>query len=92
MDKKRICNNNCCVYGCHSKKGREQHLSFHQFPKLNSSYVFITNVFGIKEKVDRRKAWEIKLLMGKPTTSFMQVCSLHFKEDDYILPGLYSYF
>lgn len=89
MNKENVCNINCCVYNCHSKKGREQHLSFHQFPKRNASYVYITNAFGIKEKVDRRKVWEMKLLIGKPTTVSMKVCSLHFKNDDYILPGRY---
>lgn len=69
-------------------KGRDKHLSFHSFPKENAGDVYITNEFGVQEKVDRRKAWEIKLLMGKRTTTFMRVCSLHFNRDDFILPGL----
>lgn len=79
---------NCCVYGCHNMKGRDKHLSFHSFPKENAGDVYITNEFGVQEKVDRRKAWEIKLLMGKRTTTFMRVCSLHFNRDDFILPDI----
>ncbi|KAI4455551.1 thap domain protein [Holotrichia oblita] len=78
---------NCCVYGCHSMKGKNRHLSFHSFPKKDTGCVYITNKFGIQEKVDRKKAWEIKLLMGKRTSTFMRVCSLHFNKDDFFLPG-----
>ncbi|KAK4884844.1 hypothetical protein RN001_001115 [Aquatica leii] len=76
MDSKnRKCNVNCCVYICHSRKDREINLSFHRFPKARS------------EKVDRLKAWELKLLMGKRPTSCLRVCSIHFIENDFILPG-----
>ncbi|KAI4455392.1 thap domain protein [Holotrichia oblita] len=79
---------NCCVYGCHSMKGKNRHLSFHSFPKKDTGCVYITNKFGIQEKVDRKKAWEIKLLMGKRTSTFMRVCSLHFNKDDFFLPDV----
>lgn len=88
MERKKIANINCCVYGCHTKKGRDRELSFHRFPQEKAGYVYITNKFGNQEKVDRKKAWELKLLMGKPITPFMRVCSLHFEKNDYILPGV----
>ncbi|KAJ8938307.1 hypothetical protein NQ318_004603 [Aromia moschata] len=34
------------------------------------------------ERIDRRKAWILKLRIGKPV-SFMKVCSFHFSEEDY---------
>ncbi|KAF5304259.1 hypothetical protein FQA39_LY09786 [Lamprigera yunnana] len=86
MNKKSANNIYCCVYGCHAKKGRERHLSFHKFPQPNANFVYIINEFGAQEKVDRRKAWEMKLLTSKSTT-FMKVCSLHFIKNDFILPG-----
>lgn len=93
MNKKKGVNNiNCCVYGCHSKKGRERHLSFHCFPIKNSAYVKIVNKFGFEEKICRRQAWEKTLLMTKSPTRCSRVCSLHFRRDDYILPGRYSNF
>ncbi|KAJ8945895.1 hypothetical protein NQ318_002737 [Aromia moschata] len=32
---------------------------------------------------DKRKAWILKLRIGKPVSKFMRVCSLHFAEEDY---------
>ncbi|KAK4877396.1 hypothetical protein RN001_009902 [Aquatica leii] len=87
MDSKnRKCNVNCCVYGFHSRKDREINLSFHRFPKARSGFAYITNKLEIIEKVDRLKAWELKLLMGKRPTSCLRVCSIHFIENDFILP------
>ncbi|KAF5288590.1 hypothetical protein FQA39_LY15369 [Lamprigera yunnana] len=80
------CKINCCVYGCRTKKGREKNLSFHRFPQANFSHVYITNKLGIQEKVDRKKAWERVLLMGKPASNTMRVCSLHFVKENYMFP------
>ncbi|KAJ8941418.1 hypothetical protein NQ318_010168, partial [Aromia moschata] len=35
------------------------------------------------ERIDKRKAWILKLRIGKPVSKFMRVCSLHFAEEDY---------
>jgi hypothetical protein len=38
---------------------------FHLFPRcgVKAKYVFIENVFGSKDRIERRKAWESTLLM-----------------------------
>ena len=51
--------------------------------------VTITNLFGVKELIDKRKAWEKILLMEKPVTDSMRVCLPHFKIEDYCLTGNY---
>ncbi|KAJ8956939.1 hypothetical protein NQ318_014358 [Aromia moschata] len=33
--------------------------------------------------IDKRKAWILKLRIGKPVSKFMRVCSLHFAEEDF---------
>jgi hypothetical protein len=38
------------------------------------------NVFGSKGWVERRKAWESALLLGKPSSNYMRVCGKHFKK------------
>lgn len=85
--KKTLHNTNCCVYKCSSRKNSNRSLHFHAFPKKGASTVQITNAFGILEKMDQRKAWEKALLMGKPVSQFMRVCSLHFQESDYLAKG-----
>lgn len=81
-------NTNCCVYGCHSRKSADRTIHFHAFPeKASAIRVKITNALGQEEEVDKRKAWEMALLMGKPVTKFMRVCSKHFKSDDYLAKG-----
>lgn len=72
----------CCVYGCNSNYKRCPQLAFHSFPRVKKMVNF-ENKFGYNEAVDVKKAWEIKLLMGKPVTKSMLVCSLHFTENDY---------
>jgi hypothetical protein len=42
------------------------------------------NVFGSKGWVERRKAWESALLLGKPSSNYMRVCGKHFKKEDYV--------
>jgi hypothetical protein len=42
------------------------------------------NVFGSKRWVERRKAWESALLLGKPSSNYMRVCGKHFKKEDYV--------
>lgn len=85
---KRKYNTNCCVYGCHSRKGADRTIHFHAFPEKESGIVVkMTNTLGQEEKVDKRKAWERVLLMGKPVTQYMRVCSKHFKTEDYLAKG-----
>jgi hypothetical protein len=56
--------------------------TFHLFPScdVKSKYVLIENVFGSKDRVEGRKAWESALLMGKPSSNYMRVCGKHFKK------------
>ncbi|KAF5276650.1 hypothetical protein FQR65_LT16252 [Abscondita terminalis] len=84
LSKIRVDKTNCCVYGCHTSRMKERNISFHLFPRKNSGFVYLTNNFGTKEKIDRRKAWEYILRMGKPTTKYMRVCGKHFVKEDYI--------
>jgi hypothetical protein len=37
-----------------------------------------------------QKAWQTVLKIGKPVSKYMCVCSLHFEQDAYILPGKIS--
>ncbi|KAJ8914361.1 hypothetical protein NQ315_011349 [Exocentrus adspersus] len=83
-----INNTNCSVYGCHSKKSKDKNIHFHFFPKKGDIRVKIKNRFGVEEEVDRRKAWEKILLMGKSVTKYMRVCSKHFKSEDYCANGV----
>lgn len=80
---------NCCVYGCSARADRDKGVSFHFIPKSGSRSVTIVNKLGIKESVDLRKAWDKMLKSGKKLTNTMKVCSKHFMNDDYILPGKY---
>lgn len=87
---KRRFNTNCCVYGCHSRKMVDRSIHFHAFPDKNSGIrVKVVNAFGQEETVDKRKAWEKVLRMGKPVTKSMRVCSKHFSNDDYCAKGKY---
>lgn len=89
---KSINNTNCSVYGCHSKKGVNRDIHFHYFPKKQSGItVKIRNALGVEQLVDKRKAWEQVLLMGKKVTKSMRVCSKHFKKEDYCAKGM-AYF
>ncbi|KAJ8946442.1 hypothetical protein NQ318_014430 [Aromia moschata] len=59
----------------------------------NSLFIYFLNNENIKfplslnlvkrNCIDRRKAWILKLRIGKPVRKFMEVCSLHFAEGDY---------
>ncbi|KAJ8910757.1 hypothetical protein NQ315_009062 [Exocentrus adspersus] len=82
--KKQRYNTICCVYGCHSRKGKDRSIHFHAFPNKNSGIkVKIINAMDQEENIDKRKAWEKVLLMGKPVSKYMRVCSKHFTSEDY---------
>lgn len=68
-------NTDCCVVnGCRSKAHKNTSLRFHRFPKPNERVVYVENIFGKSEKVDRLKAWEIALKV-QVVTPRMKVCS-----------------
>jgi hypothetical protein len=46
---------------------------------VKPKYVFTKNVFGSKDRVERRKAWESALLMGKP---YMRIGGKHFNNNN----------
>jgi hypothetical protein len=50
----------------------ELEVCFYLFPRcgVKANYVYIENVFGSKDRVERRKAWESTLLMAK---TFLQL-------------------
>ncbi|KAJ8935717.1 hypothetical protein NQ318_012555 [Aromia moschata] len=52
----------------------------------NNNLFIRKNEFGTIEKVDELKAWKIALKLREVTPK-IKVCSLHFKKEDYILPG-----
>nr|CAH7736263.1 unnamed protein product [Callosobruchus chinensis] len=82
-------NTNCCVSGCHSRRGKGSKVHFHHFPPKNSNInVIITNSLGEKETLDKRQAWEKVLCIGRPVTRCSRVCSRHFKEKDYCARGM----
>nr|CAI5837709.1 unnamed protein product [Callosobruchus analis] len=76
------------ISGCNSwaKKDTERKLTFHRFPETNTRQVYIETEMG-KHLMDQRKAWILKLKIGKQVSKSMKVCSLHFNKDDYFNKG-----
>ena len=76
----------CIVKEWNSKKSENSTISFHTLPAPNKTSVIITDYFGNEKKIDKLEAWKSAL---KITTfsKFSRICSLHFTNDDYILPG-----
>lgn len=88
-NKPTVYNTNCCVFGCHSRKGADRNIHFHSFPEKNSGIlVKVTDSLGQEEEVDKREAWETVLDMDKPVTKHMRVCSKHFITNDYLAKGI----
>ncbi|KAL1491589.1 hypothetical protein ABEB36_012164 [Hypothenemus hampei] len=85
---KTVYNCNCCVSNCFSRKHKNKSLHFHAFPKQGAAKVNVINAYGLTEQIDRRKAWSKVLLMRKPVSPHMRVCSLHFQENDYLAKGV----
>ncbi|KAH0540284.1 hypothetical protein KQX54_015510 [Cotesia glomerata] len=79
----------CAVNGCGSKSHENLEISFHAIPKPGSSFVYIENLFGKKEKIDRFKDWQRDLKL-KNINPHMRVCSLHFERNDFVLPDIIS--
>ncbi|KAJ8947822.1 hypothetical protein NQ318_009966 [Aromia moschata] len=76
-------NHYCCVHRCSSWIKRDPQLTFQIFSEQGKHQVFLRNKFCQKKRIDRRKAWILKLMIGKPVSKFMKVCSLHFAEEGY---------
>ncbi|KAJ8958724.1 hypothetical protein NQ318_016452, partial [Aromia moschata] len=72
-----IINHYYCVPRCLSWFKRDPQLTFHIYREQEKHQVCLINKF------DKRKAWILKLRIGKPVSKFMRVCSLHFAEEDY---------
>src|SRR3978361_263357 len=62
----------CCVDGCNSLARRNPELSFHYFPGPRRITTTIVNRLGDTDKVDCRKAQELRLLIGKPVSEHMR--------------------
>ncbi|KAK4875999.1 hypothetical protein RN001_012421 [Aquatica leii] len=77
-------NEYCCVPDCKSHAKKSPDISFHRFPRQETGKVFIKTKLG-QTRIDRRRAWEMLLKMGKRVSSRMVVCSLHFTENDYFV-------
>lgn len=74
----------CSVFGCKTYYSTDNSISFHWFPEANKSKVQWTNNNGSIELIDKRRAWAIKLRMGKETLKKrIRVCSKHFKDEDF---------
>ncbi|CAH1961111.1 unnamed protein product [Acanthoscelides obtectus] len=79
----------CSVRGCPSLQGKRPKVHYHKFPqKIRSVKVPIMNSSGVKVLIDIRKAWEWLLCLGtrygRPVTNATRICSMHFREEDYI--------
>ncbi|VEN46836.1 unnamed protein product [Callosobruchus maculatus] len=61
------------------KKDTERNLTFHRLPEVNARQVYIENEMG-KHLMDQRKAWILKLKIGKQVSESVKVCSLHFNK------------
>ncbi|KAJ8956751.1 hypothetical protein NQ318_014108 [Aromia moschata] len=59
-------NHYCCVSRCSSWIKRDPQFTFQIFSEQGKHPVSLINKFGQKERIDRRKAWILKLRIGKP--------------------------
>ncbi|KAJ8945879.1 hypothetical protein NQ318_002719, partial [Aromia moschata] len=50
---------------------RDPQLTVHIFPEQGKHQVSLVNKFGQKERIDRRKAWILKLRLGKPISLYV---------------------
>jgi hypothetical protein len=78
MTKNKTDKTNCCAFGCNTCRKNEPEICFYLFPRcgVRAKYVFIENVIGYKDRVQRtqrRKTYGCALLMGKPSSSYMSL-------------------
>lgn len=76
-------NSYCSVPQCSSWAKTNPDLSFHLFPEAGKHRVKVESALGDPTWMCRRKAWILKLKIGKPVTKYMLVCSKHFTDDDF---------
>ncbi|XP_046622788.1 uncharacterized protein LOC124306294 [Neodiprion virginianus] len=81
----------CSVHGCGSSFQKNRELTFHKFPQKNARWVYQKFFFGKMEKVEQLKAWKNALRIDCKINAHMKVCSLHFQQEDYILPDIPSH-
>ncbi|CAN7995573.1 unnamed protein product [Ixodes hexagonus] len=72
----------CCVPQCSSARWKDTALSFLRFPKADEASG------SPPTPTHRRRLWVTKLRIGKKVSRTMIVCSKHFHESDYFLPGV----
>ncbi|KAJ8951270.1 hypothetical protein NQ318_008173 [Aromia moschata] len=67
--------------------GKTNYIKLSDFKNLYDRLAFESshNTDKPQERIDKRKAWILKLRIGKPISKFMRVCSLHFAEEDFFL-------
>ncbi|XP_064477728.1 zinc finger protein 436-like isoform X1 [Ornithodoros turicata] len=72
----------CCVPQCTSARWKDGKLSFHRFPRENEMSG------NPPTPTYRRKQWIARLRIGKKVSNTMVVCSKHFADSDFFLPGV----
>jgi hypothetical protein len=56
-----------------------------------AKYVFIENVFGSKDRVERRKTLGKCFINGKPSSNYMRVCGKYFKKTKFFCGSIVIY-
>jgi hypothetical protein len=61
MTKNKADKTNCCVFDRNTCRKNEPEVCFYLFPRcgVKTKYVFMENVFGSKDRVERRKHGEV---------------------------------
>ena len=77
--------NKCSVKNCNSALDKNTNLSFHTVPKSGVKITRV-NLFGKTEIVEKRVQW-LKKLKIVYVNQDLNVCSKHFKTNDYCFPG-----
>lgn len=76
----------CQVPGCRKKSTENQNITFHRFPTPKTNFIYQINKFGNEEKIDKYDLWKQSLNINIVTSS-TRVCTLHFKREDFLMPG-----
>lgn len=78
----------CSIPTCYSSARKNPGISFHSIPKLGKQFILYENETGLKEFLDIRNVWALKLKFERPLTDFMNICSLHFQDNDFFPRGM----
>jgi hypothetical protein len=85
MTKNKTDKTNCCVLAVtRAEKRTRSMFRFTSALWRKRKYVFIENIFGSKDRVEKRKTRGSALLIGKSSSNYMRFCRKHFKKEDYI--------